>query len=309
MTKKILLAVDNSVSSSEAVNYTCEKLLLREECYYTLLNIQSQSSLQNREEIISGVKSQTQREMKNNIKANTKEDSNFLEKLRRLMIVKGKKQNQVSTVTRYSESGIVNDILEYAHIGLYEAIVVGRNKYSLIKNIFMESISDNLVKHARDIPVWVVCGNVKSAKMLLVVNSSQGSLRAVEHVCQMGCESPEVQINLLHVIMEKSIQQALLSDSYSNDFIEMEEALQQVTEFQDRARRMLNNAGIHDDRFKIKEAWSNGNIFKPIMAEIKNGDYGTIVLDKFLANESFFMRRIYQHVLDHIEDRAMCIVS
>jgi hypothetical protein len=196
MTKKILLAVDNTVSSSEAVHYTCDKLLLREECYYTLLNIQSQSSLQNREEIISGVKSQTQREMKNNIKANTKEDSNFLEKFRRLMIVKGKKQNQVSTVTRYSESGIVNDILEYAHIGLYEAIVVGRNKYSFIKNIFMESISDNLVKHARDIPVWVVCGNVKSAKMLLVVNNSQGSLRTVEHVCQMGCESPEVQINL-----------------------------------------------------------------------------------------------------------------
>ena len=91
MTKKILLAVDNTVSSSEAVNYTCDKFLLREECYYTLLNIQSQLSVQNQEEMVSGVKSQAQREMKNNIKANIKEDSNFLEKLRRLMIEKGKK--------------------------------------------------------------------------------------------------------------------------------------------------------------------------------------------------------------------------
>jgi hypothetical protein len=58
-------------------------------------------------------------------------------------------------------------------VGRYNAIVVGSRKISRLQQVFMGSVSANLVEHSEFIPVWIVDGEVTPDKIMVAVDGSE----------------------------------------------------------------------------------------------------------------------------------------
>jgi nucleotide-binding universal stress UspA family protein len=305
MEKKILLAVDGSNHSKDAVKYACKISLLVKDLSYTLFNVQPPVSWQIQE---GAAKDVGVRKLEKINRNNAEEARRFLEEFKTLMVGLGEEEELIDTVTRPRTLGTAKDILEYARKGLYDAIVVGRRGHSLFKEVFLGSISSNLLEHARNIPVWVVDGDVTSAKVLLAADGSESSIRAAEHLSFMAAQSPDVRITLFHVVLEGSAPGAFIVDGFTEDFI-MEEDRHYIRDFHARARRMFKDAGISEDRVEIKEVWHSGNVGSAIVEEAKKGDYGTVVVGRRGVNQAFFMGSVSKYVLNRTEGRALWVVS
>ena len=145
-------------------------------------------------------------------------------------------------------------------------------------------------------------------KILLAVDGSESSMRTAEHLSFMAGQNPDVRITLFHVVIEGSAPGAFIVDGFIDDFI-MEEDRHYIEDFHARARQMFKNAGISEDRIEIKEAWHTGNVGKAIMAEVKKGDYGTVVVGRSGVNRAFFMGSVSKYVLNRTEGRALWVVS
>ncbi len=308
MKKKILLAVDGSNHSKNAVKFVCKISLLVENLSYTLFNVQPPVSWYVREEAPQDARARARAELEKINRNNAEEARRFLEEFKALMVGLGEEEELIDTVTRPKELGTAKDILEYARKGLYDAIVVGRRGHSLFKEVFMGSISSNLLEHARNIPVWVVDGDVTSAKILLAADGSESSIRAAEHLSFMAGQSPDVRITLFHVAIEKSAPGVFAVDGFIYDFV-MEEDQRHIEDFHACACRMFKDAGIPEDRIETKEACRTGNVGKAIMAEVKKGDYGTVVVGRRGVNRAFFMGSVSKYVLNRTEGRALWVVS
>lgn len=306
MKKKILLAVDGSIHSKDAVKYACKISLLVKDLSYTLFNVQPTVSWYIQEGAAKDAGVQTALEKIN--RNNAEEARRFLEEFKTLMVDLGEEEELIDTVTRPKELGTAKDILEYARKGLYDAIVVGRKGHSLLKEIFMGSMSSNLLEHARNIPVCVVDGNVTSSKILLAADGSESCIRAAEHLSFIVGHNPNVQITLFHVVPEVNIPRVIKMKGFIDDFV-LEADRQHIEDFHARARQMFKNAGIHEDGIEIKEAPRSGNVGKAIMAEVKKGDYGTVVMGRCGVNRAFFMGSVSKYVLNQTEGRALWVVS
>ena len=309
MKKKILLAVDGSNHSKNAVKYAYKISLLVKGLSYTLFNVQPPVSWYVREEAPQDARARARAELEKINRNNAEEARRFLEEFKALMVGLGEDEDRIDAVTQPKVEGTAKDILDYARKGAYDAIVVSRRGHSLLKEVFMGSISSNLLEHARNIPVWVVDGDVTSAKILLTADGSESSLRAVEHLCFMVGNNPGIQLTLFHVIIEKSAPGAFTVDGLIEDFVMMEEDRQHIEDFHARTRRMFKAAGIPEDRIEIKKTWRSGNVGKTIMAEVKKGDYGTVVVGRRGVNRAFFMGSVSKYVLNHTEGRALWVVS
>ena len=308
MEKKILLAVDGSNHSKDAVKYVCKISLLVKGLSYTLFNVQPTVSWSVREEAPQDSRARARAELEKINRHNAEEARRFLEEFKTLMVGLGEEEDLIDTVTRPRELGTAKDILDYARKGLYDAIVVGRRGHSLLREVFMGSISSNLLEHARNIPVWVVDGDVRSAKILLAADSSESSMRAAEHLSFMAGQSPDVRITLFHVVIEGSAPGAFIVDGFTDDFV-MEEDRHYIEDFHARARQMFKDAGISEDRIEIKEVWRSGNVGSAIVEEAKKGDYGTVVVGRQGVNRAFFMGSVSKYVLNRTEGRTLWVVS
>lgn len=308
MKKKILLAVDGSIHSKNAVKYACKVSLLVKDLSYTLFNVQPTVSWYVREEAPEDAKARARAELEKINRNNAKEARRFLEEFKTLMVGLGEETKLINTVTRPKKLGTAKDILEYARKGLYDAIVVGRRGHSLLKEVFMGSMSSNLLEHARNIPVWVVDGNVKILRILLAADGSESSIRAAEHLSFMVGHNPDVQITLFHLVREVHTPLTIKMEGFIDDFV-MEEDRRHIEDFHARARQMFKDAGISEDRIEIKEVWHSGNVGKAIMAEAKKGDYGTVVVGRRGVNQAFFMGSVSKYVLNRAEGRVLWVVS
>jgi len=306
MDKKILLAVDDSIHSKNAVKYAARISSLANNLSYTLFNVQPTIS----QYILDDAKkdARVSAELSKIKRKNAKEAESVLEKYKTQMINLGIKEQHVDTVTRPKMEGRAKDVLEYARKGLYDTIVVGRRGQSLLKEVFMDCTTCNLLEHARDIPVWVVDGDVAASKILLAADGSESSIRAVDHLSFIVGHNPDVRITLFHVVPDSISMGSYAVDGFLEEFL-VEKDRQKIKDFHDRVRGMFKEAGIPEDRIEIKEVQRSGNAGKAILEEAETGDYGTVVVGRRGDNRSFFMGSVSKYVLNRTEGRALWVVS
>lgn len=306
MEKKILLAVDDSIHSKNAVRYAARISSMVKNLSYTLFNVQPTIS----QYILDDAKkdARVSAELSKIKKKHAEEAQSFLEKYKTQMINLGIKEQHVDTITQPKMLGRAKDILEYARKGLYDTIVVGRRGQSLLKEVFMDCTTCNLLEHARDIPVWVIDGDVTPSKILLAADGSESSIRAIDHLCFIVGHKPDVQITLFHVVPDSISMGSYDVDGFLEEFL-VEKDRQKIKDFHDRVRGMFKEADIPEDRIEIKEVKRTGNAGKAILEEAETGDYGTVVVGRRGDNRSFFMGSVSKYVLNRTEGRALWVVS
>jgi len=309
MDKKIMLVVDGSIHSTHAVEYAVRISSVVQNLTYTLFHVQRTISQYLLDEAEINLKAKA--ELKKVIQKNDELARSILEKHKARMVRMGISEKRIETATQQKMMGICKDILDCAQEGLYDAILVGRRGLSRIEKTFMGSTTSGLVEHSNMIPVWVVDGDVTSMKVMLAVDGSEPSLRAVDHLSFMVGENDKIKVTLFHVT-------PTLRDYCVIDFDEKESDIGQVIargarqcidHFYAQAQRKFKEAGIQENQIELKVVKRAIEVGKAISDEVRKGNYGTVVIGRRGVNQAFFMGSVSRYVLDNISGLAIWVVS
>lgn len=309
MKRKILLAVDDSIYSKYAIVYAAKMASVTSRLNYTLFHVLPTIS----QYLLDDAKTDftAKAELKKLMKKNEQKAMQFLNNYKEQMVQMGIKEEQIDIIAQPKMLGMARDVLEHAQKGLYDAICVGRRGLTRIQATFSGSVTKKLLQHSQFVPVWVVDGEVESKKFMAAIDGSESSLRAVDHLCFILMENPEISITIFHVA-------AKIGDYCEIDFNEttgdlekliIEGDKQCVQSFYTHALKKFKDAGISEDRIVIKEVQPRMNVGKAIITELNKGEYGTVVIGRRGISRSFFMGKVSEYVIDKIENCALWLVS
>jgi len=306
--KKILVAVDGSIYSRKAVEYVVKMESVIKDLNYTLLNIHPKIS----EFLIEDLRidSKARSTLKEVTVRNHENSIRILNDTKSLMIKLAVNESQIETVSRSVVKGTAKDIIDYGRKGLYDAIVMGRRGISPLAEVFMESVTNRVLEHTNITPVWAIGGEVKSLKIMVAVDGSESSLRAVDHVIFMLGENPDIRITLLHVMPR-------LRDYCEINFEDKEDILEDtikqrdkqcIDDFYAHAQKKIKEAGLKKSQLDFKRVVSTINIGKSIVNEVRKGNFGTVVIGRRGTDDSFFLGGVSRFVLASISNRAVWLV-
>lgn len=309
MEKKVLLVVDGSIHSTHAVTYAARISSVVKDLSYTLFHVQPTLSRYLLDEAECDLESRAA--LKKVVRKNAEHACQILEQHKNRMVLMGIDEKRIETATQKKVMGIAKDILDRGQRGLYDAILVGRRGLSRLQQTFMGSTTSQLVEHSRLIPVWVVDGDVESMKVMLAVDGSEASLRAVDHFSFMVGGNEELKVTVFHVT-------PMLRNYCAIDFDEKESdagkviargARRCVDHFYAQARKKFTEAGLRDDQVELEVVKRSVDVGKAIVGQIRKQEYGTVVLGRRGTGEAFFMGSVSKYVLDKTYGRALWVVS
>jgi nucleotide-binding universal stress UspA family protein len=308
MEKKILMAVDDSIHATQSLRYATKMFSGSKDITFTLFHGQPMISQYLLDEARTHPKANAS--LKKIIKKNTAEAQMLLERQKKRMVTMGVPNERIEMVTQPRMIGRSRDILEYARKGIYDAILVGRRGLSRIQKTFMGSTSAELLESAEVTPVWMVDGDVTSQRILVAVDGSESSYRALDHVESMFSENPEIKYSLFHVSPDaKDIDGIFLG----KDDPDIQDLVAQASErligkfFADAAQKM-KEAGIAADRVEILTTKRKAKVGKMILDEAKKGNYGTVVVGRRGADRAHFFGSVSRYVTERIAGRALWLV-
>ena len=309
MEKKILLAVDDCVYSKRAVKYAARISSAAKNITYTLFNMPP---------LIPRIfmdMAETDPEVKAKVNELVRKDTEaagcVIEEFKDLMVREGVPENRIETVTEPMRLGLAKDILKRAEQGLYNAIILARRGLTPSRDFFIGTTAAKVVEHALIIPVWIVDGEAMSMKIMLAVDGSKNSLRAVDHVIDMVGATPDLRLTLFHVI-------PYLRHYYSVDFERENPRLQEILQREDK-RRMerfyekvhdrFERAGLKKSQIEIKTNTRSYQISTAILDETRTGGYGTVVMGRRGERDAFFTGRIAMRLVQKVSDQALWVVT
>jgi len=308
MRQKILVAVGDYPYSKHAVKYLAKLSLAAPDSTYTLFSVQpAVPGL-----LVEAAKSdpRADAEIAQLVHANREAVWEILQNLREVMIQEGILESRIEAVTEPMQVGAAKDILNWGERHGYAAIIIARRGQTPSWDFSMGTIPAKVVNHGLAIPVWVVAGESTSTKILLAVDGSQNSLRAVDHLIHMAGTNPDISITLFHVI-------PYLRHYYSIDVERSRAHLQLVMHreddrrmeaFYEKAYERFEGAGLKVSQINTITCRRSSDISTAIYGEAKAGQYGTVIVGRRGERGAFFSGQIARRLAHVLEDQTLCIV-
>ena len=309
MSKKFLIAVDDSIHSKNALEYACNISASLKEANFTLFHVQpmiSQYLLDDAKKDLAA-----EAELQKLINKNTEAGESLLHKHKEQMIRLGVAEQSIDSITLPRMLGLAKDILKYSSSDIYDAIIMGRRGLSGLQEAIIGSVSANVVEHSKSTPVWLIDGQVVSQKIMFAVDGSENSLKALDHLALMMGDNPESRILFFHV--QPKIRDYCPIDFEMTDTDRLEDMIVQgdkkcIDQFFAHAHKKLKDSGFDDNQIEVKVSDTLLNPGKAILEAAKKGDYGTIVIGRRGINKSFFTGSVSRYVINQISDKAVWIV-
>jgi len=309
MQKKILVAVDGSPSSRQAVDYAGRMNGLIQGLTVTLFHIQPPISQFLLDEAKRSGRAQTEL---NKIAARNAEASRgLLAGYRETLIQDGLAESAVEAATQPRNQGLAKDILDYAQNGLFDAILVGRRGISAVQQMFMGSVSAHLIENSPVIPVWLVDGNVRSTRVMAAVDGSESALRAVDHMAFMLSGNPEVRFCFFHVTprLKDYCEINFGADAGGGlDTLIAQGDQRCMDDFFPAALAKLREAGFRKEQIETRTDTTLLSVGETILAAAREGGFGAIVMGRRGMNKSFFGGKVSYNVSQKLSDAALWLV-
>jgi nucleotide-binding universal stress UspA family protein len=309
MQKKILVAVDDSTPSRQAVEYAGRMGGIIRELGITLFHVQPPISQFLLDEAKGSSRSQA--ELNKVAARNADASHGLLAQYREMLIRSGLKEPAVELATQPRHQGLAKDILDFAQNGLFDAILVGRRGLSAVQQMFMGSVSAHLVENSPVIPVWLVDGDVRSTRVMAAVDGSESALRAVDHLAFMLSGNSEVRVCFFHVAPRLKDFCEINFDAEAGAGLETLIAQGDrrcMDDFFPAALAKLREAGFRDDQIETRTATTLVSVGETILTAAREGGFGAIVMGRRGINKSFFGGKVSYTVSHKLADAALWLV-
>jgi len=279
--RKILIAVDGSVYSSNAIKYLCNLFHGVEDIHFHLFSVVAGCGLPEAgrewmdEQSLMGAMSPESRNRFSRARRFCREAVERMERL-------GFPAGHITSEVRLSRFGVAQDIMQEARKGLYDALVIGRRGISKMEELFMGSVSATLLGKCHDVPVWVVDKQVESKKILVPVDGSFHSLQAVDHLAYIIHDNPNVEITLFHSSamlaspgrLDPERCCAHWGKEWCDRYLHHENSLYEAP------KQLLVQAGFPEERVSWQHAFAGIEAARQIIRQALIDEFGTIVLGR-----------------------------
>ena len=305
--RKLLLAVDGSSHSLNAVNYAAQY------CGATGIKVNLMHVIPTAPETLWDLEKDTNFKEKITTKyiewtKNARQSAQqFLNEALDFLTEAGLPENEVGVVLQERKVGVARDIIEESARG-YEAVVVGRAGLSKREGPFLGSVSNKIVEKIHDIPVCVVGSGARAKKMLLAVDASENSRKAVDYVGTLAA-STEAKITLFHVMRKfEFLDDPTLRYGQVEEF--WREVKSDISRMFRSYKASLEKAGITASRISSQATLDESSLSGDILREAQEGAYGTIVMGRrgLSKVQEFLLGRVTNKVLQRAEGFAVWIV-
>jgi len=294
--ERMLIALDGSVRAFECVSYISripcfqrmEVVLLH---VYTVipqtyLDFETQPFYAQEVKDIRGWALQEQGDLRD-----------YMENAKKCLIRGGFRDDSVRIDIREIKSGIARDIIEEAGRGGYAAVVAGRRGVSRLSSILLGSVAFKLLEALSFVPLVLVGTDPQPGKILIGIETSEGSMKAVESISQLF-KGTQYQVLLLNGIR-------------SQDTTVINEATEKVEPVLAYAKKCFLEQGVHPDRLTTRILSGIESRAGAIVEEAQDGGYGTIVVGRrgLSAVRDFFMGRVGIKVVQLAVEQAVWVMN
>jgi len=309
MQKKVLLAVDNTRPSRRALDYVRQLSSAISDLHYVLFHIQPMISLFLQEEARKSSLARTQ--LDKVLKKNKEVAAKLLDDYRSGLEQHGIEPDRIECVTKTRNLGYAKDIIELAQKEQYDAVVVGRRGISGLQKMYSGSVTTDILEQSQVIPVWLVDGDVPSGEMLMAIDGSEASLRAVDHASFILSHRPDARLTLLHV--SSNARNYCEIDLKEQPNPELEDIVARgdkacIDQFYPHAMKKFEDAGIPKEQIRVETIRGGRRIGKSIMEFAQKGNYSTVIVGRRGVNKSFFMGSASRYMINKISNGALWMV-
>jgi len=210
--------------------------------------------------------------------------------------------------------GVAGDIAARVNSG-FAALVLGRKGLGELQGLIFGSVTNKLIHHLKQVPVWVVGNRPNPERIILGVDGSESAMRAVRYLGDIFREHlPELL--LLHVTLGLEADDQSSPLAYEGDLLhlakeQLEQAQKDMKSYFAECIDALVERGANPNHIKkriIPGVYSHAGA---IFGEALSGDYGTIVLGRrgLSRIEEFTMGSVSSKVLQLAEEMAVWVVQ
>jgi len=307
---KILLAVDGSSQSLEAVRYA-SRVLDREKVKVCLFHVFSKIpeffyDLGEEPQFRQGVATSVGCEIVLRDSINK-----FMSEARQILIDAGIPPETITIDIHDREKGVSRDIIAESS-RKYSGIVVGRNGLNRINDFVLGSVANKLLQDLLYIPICVVGGKPGPEKVLLALDNSEGAMKAVNYVATILSGSTH-ELTLVNVVRNFDIFegrfQSVINLTHMKEYLE--EAKLTMRRVFEEARTRLISAGFNPNQITTKLSEGASSRAGAIVEEAREGAYGTIVVGRRGLSKvyEFLMGRVSSKVIQLGGDYAVWVVG
>jgi nucleotide-binding universal stress UspA family protein len=310
-TKRALIAVDGSPDSFNAVRYvgqTCSPETLEVSLMHIMPTVPKTLRDLDKEDFF---REQMRHKYDQWKRKREKAVDAFLVDATDLLVKAKIDEDRIGVILQDEKLGVARDILAESERG-YDVIVLGRSGFSRPQGFFLGTVSRKVAEGAENIPVWVVGGEIKSRKILLALDVSENSHRAV--VCAGDfTASTEAELTLYHVVRSFGVgivdENSILDEEMKERFVE--ELQNDVPRMFIRYTESLKKSGVASTRISNKHTFPSYSRAGDILREAEKGRYGTIVLGRrgLSTAPEFSMGGVTNKVLSRAKGFAVWIVQ
>jgi len=308
MKTKVLIAVGDRVYSQHAARYVAKLLAAATDQTYTLFNVQPGMPELLGEAAKSDRKAKA--EIADLVRANRETGERIVQNLKEVMIQEGMLESRIEALSEPMQVGAAKDILDWAEKHGRHAIVIARREMTPSWDFSIGAVLAKIVDYGVQIPIWVVAGESAATKIMVTVDGSENSLRAVDHLIHMVGANTDIHITLFHVI-------PYLRHYYSVDVERSKGYLQLVMHREDKRRmdgfyekayERFKKAGLKSSQLSTVTCRRSSDISTAIYGEAKAGQYGTVIVGRRGERGAFFPGQIPRRLVHALEDQTLCIV-
>lgn len=297
--KKFLVLVDGSERTIQTVNYVKDFMPVDENTRIVLFHVFSGILEEYRELEEDPTCVSIVNQLKNREPEEKRKIRVYLEQAKNILITGGFPEQSIGIKFHSLEKGVARDIIDEARNG-YSAVVLRRRGMGALKNIILGSVAVKLLQALTFIPILIVGQASPVKKILLAVDASPASMKAVEFVGSLlGGHGYEVCIFHaipglgsidfdLSEINKREPSKVDMSDTCLEAF-----KLKVARLFRDVKDRLMAS-GFESEKISEKVLSGVNSRSDAIVKEAENGGYGTIVVGRrgLSKVDAFFMGRV-----------------
>ncbi|RPJ10187.1 MAG: universal stress protein, partial [Deltaproteobacteria bacterium] len=179
--KKMLVLVDGSERTLQTVNYVKSFMPVDEDTRIVLFHVFSGLPEEYRELEMELSCTTAVHQLKNQKMGEKRKIQEYLEHAKRILISGGFSEQSIEVKFHSLEKGVARDIINEARNG-YSAVVLRRRGMGALKNIILGSVAVKLLQSLTFIPIIIVGQAPPVKKILLAVDASPASMKAIEFV-------------------------------------------------------------------------------------------------------------------------------
>jgi nucleotide-binding universal stress UspA family protein len=198
-----------------------------------------------------------------------------------ILLRKGFQEGHVKGAYHKKQIGIARDICNFAADKASDVLIITRRGRSRLEAFLLGEVSSKILDYCLTCPVWVVEGAVQSKQVLVAMDSSENSLRAVNHAGFM-LAATDCQVTLFHTKrhLRRFVPQEVIVAAPELEELWREKAAEQIGPQMQKAKGMLLEAGLGEDQITTKLVDGSRSAAADILKEARSNGFGTIVLGR-----------------------------